>query len=72
MVVSVCAVNDTKWRVRRGACACCGEVVFYCSYRFNGVTDKHSNTELVDRNDLVLAALRRIAQSGGFFLFTSR
>ena len=48
------------------------EVVFYCSYRFNGVTDKHSNTELVDRNDLVLAALRRIAQSGGFFLFTSR
>lgn len=48
------------------------EVVFYCSYRFNGVTDKHSNTELVDRNDLVLAALRRIAQSGGFFLFISR
>ena len=47
------------------------EVLFYTSYRFNGITDSHSNTELTDRNDLVLTALHSIASPGAFCVYAS-
>ena len=37
------------------------EMLFYTSYRFNGVTDNHTNTDSVERNDMVLDALARLS-----------
>lgn len=48
------------------------EMLFYTSYRFNGVTDSHSNTDLVERNDLVLDALARLSTAGLLFAAQSR